>query len=200
MLAVIDAFWKAAEVKRKAERRERTLEKRLPDEVTRLPRVQVGRMYRSNEPFYVHSDYDIKRYFDRVLRPNVEGLGIPKRSAPERRALLAKLKARERETSAELMADRAQLEAEQKKVGLWQAREARCRANTECSELRYAIANQITPETLEGAVAALHFVDRYYRSAQDCEGLGGPYTASLVGRVAGEIARLSRGRRRAAAG
>jgi len=54
--------------------------------------------------------------------------------------------------------------------------------------------SQIVPETLQGAVAALHFVDRHYRRSGTFEGLGGPYTASLAVRVAGEIERLRLGK------
>lgn len=204
MLVLIDAFWKAAEVERKTRRRVRDLEKRLPPDVTRKPRVIIGKVFGTlgepDRPKYGHSEHDIQYKLRSDLHLFLKGFGMRKRTGAEKRALRAQFKARGQKQMAELAADRAQLEASQKKAGLFQAREACQRARDNCIELRYAIANQIVPETLEGIAAALHFVARYYRSFynQTLEGLGDCYTASLTKRLAVEIERLSRTRSLAA--
>ncbi len=189
ILAAIERFWNAREAERKAARRVHVLKSRLPDEVTRGPRVQIGRLVgtldQPDQPIYANCVGQINHMHDRHRAPQLAMFG---RGAVEaKRTYLLECRRARAAKRKEFEADRRRLEAEQKRCGLWQARADLKTCEDRLLNLQCAIAWKLKPASLEGAVALLQFVGRYYRSTlsnNDEPGLSASQTASLTKRAA----------------
>ena len=190
--AMLDEFqcavrqWKAA--RRKFDR----LDRALPDDVTRKPRVQIGRLIKGDgfEPRFANSEYQvIAEMNDRrdtmiattgtpgfIYMPNGKFKRAPltevyKQKRAEIRSHTIK---RTKELIASLREDAAGLRARQEAAGYAAAANAMRDAEQTLMRLRWKIT-QHRPHTAAGAAALSGFVYSAYRSATNSPDRFGPH-------------------------
>jgi hypothetical protein len=213
-IATIESYWDALEIWRSADRRLKRLRKKLPDDVTRLPRVQVAFFLRGKdengadirEPIYVHSEWALKDRIQKdcksqlsfwagpsfVYDPTAKG-GLRKTltesSKKQRPIIKAKYRLRERTKLEEFKADRESLYSRQRAVGWRQVVEAEEKAKRCVLNLRYR-AQSTKPTTVAGALALIEFINAAYRTEARSRderapyGLGPYYSAHIARNVA----------------
>jgi hypothetical protein len=198
-IAAIESYWNALEIWRVADRRLKRLRKKLPDDVTRLPRVQVAFLLRGKdekgadirEPIYVHSEWALKDRIQKdcksqlsfwagpsfVYDPTTKGSFrkiLTETSKKQRPIIKAKYRLREKTKLEEFRADREALYSRQRAVGWRQAVEAEEEAKRCVSNLRYR-AQSTKPTTVAGALALIEFINAAYRTKTRCRDEGAPY-------------------------
>lgn len=188
-VTAIANYWAALTVWQAADRKVKRFKKKLFEELTRQPRVQVSWMLRGRhdngadirEPIYAHSEWEIK---DRPRRDCESTLsiqaplyscfvdpsakngirkGINMRSKNQRPVIRARYKVWEKEKIAAFRADKADLYERQRAAGWRQAVEAEEAARSRLFELRYVVKNT-APTTVAGASALVEFIYVAYRS------------------------------------
>jgi hypothetical protein len=199
-ILAIENYWKALESWRVADRRLKRLQKRLPADVMRLPRVQVSYYLRGRddktgndikESIYVHSEWAIKDHIRKecktmlsiwagptwVYDPKAKN-GLRKsaaeRAKKERPIIRTKYKNHEKIKIAEFVADRDALYARQRACGWRQAVEAEEVLRTRVANLRYR-AQDIKPTTVAGAIALIEFIHLAYHTRMNSNNEGAPY-------------------------
>lgn len=204
----IDAYWQALTAWRCADRQIKYLQKRLSEDVMRLPRVQVAHYLRGEvkEPIYVHSEWAIKDHVRTECKQQLSiwtGPGwvhdpkakngwrkeVSERSLKQRPIIRAKYKLRERTKIAEFLADKTELYARQRAVGWRQAVELEEQSRSLVFKLRYR-AQETKPTTLAGAIALIEFISAAQstlvnsRNTEAPYGLGDYYPAHIAKNVA----------------
>jgi len=174
---------------RKCERRYKTLQARLPEEITRKPRVQIGRCHRADgsfDPIYAHSAAEIEREMKERAQLRVDLMSgyvstagrtgkIRLKKAPlsdAQRKRQAELRTACRrhimELTDRLAADRDSLLPAQERAG-WSAVKNSYHASIgRLSEARHALC-RARPTTAAGALALLETVQRVGRAPQGSE-------------------------------
>lgn len=199
-IAAIEKYWAAVKVWQAADRKVKRLKKKLPEDLTRRPRVQVSWMLRGRdangadikEPIYAHSEWEIG---DRARRdcnstlsfqaplyawfvdPSAKSgirKGVNKRARGQRPMIRARYKAWEKEKIEAFRADKADLYERQRATGWRQAVEAEETARSQVTERRYIVKNA-APTTVAGASALIGFIYVAYRSETSSRREHSPY-------------------------
>jgi hypothetical protein len=199
-IAAIDKYWAALKIWQAADRKVKRLKKRLPDDLTRRPRVQVSWILHGRdanganikEPIYAHSEWEIgdraRRDCNSMLSfhaplyswfvdPSAKGgirKGVNKRGKSQRPIIRARYKVWEKEKLAAFHADKADLYERQRAAGWRQAVEAEEAARSQVTEQRYVVKNT-APTTVAGASALVGFIYIAYRSETNSRREHGPY-------------------------
>lgn len=196
ILAAIERYWSLLDAKIKAEKRVERLRKRLPEDVTRIPRVFKGNLLgfsgQPDKPLYLHSEYQIdeeikkrKRTFHGI--PPYFGKDGEKRLVDD----LAKLRTKWIDG---LKADKDRLLEQQEKAGWAQAQTQMWEADRAFYNARNRVCCKTPVTTKHGVVAALRFIKRAQdyetRSKRDNVAPGDTYSASLAGLCAAALERM----------
>lgn len=199
-IAAIENYWAALKIWQAADRKVKRLKKKLPEDLTRRPRVQISWMLRGRdangadikEPIYAHSEWEIGDraqrdcksmlsfhaplyawFVDPLARGGIRK-GVNKRGRSQRPIIRARHKAWEKEKLAAFRADEADLYERQRAAGWRQAVEAEEAARSLVTKRRYVVKNT-APTTVEGASALIGFIYVAYRSEMSSRREHGPY-------------------------
>jgi len=170
----IDKYWNAIQAWRVTDRRVKSLRKRLPAELMRLPGVQLGVLLKRDaktggeirEPIYAHNDWQIGEKIRRDRDHFLAMSPLPKRrnnsklwrsQVASRRAIRTQLKEKESRLIVQLEADQTTLFAKQREAGWRQAIEAERKEHSRVSNLRYRVV-YTKPTTIAGALALIEFI------------------------------------------
>ncbi len=210
VLVAIDGYLAAIKNWRAADRRIKQLKKKLPADLMREPRVQVGVLRRGadsktgediKEPIYVYSELELEHQNKRDCKQWLS-FRAPLPASPAGRKLRCDIrvryKARFKENLAALRADKDDLYARPRAAGWRQAVEAEENSLDLVYKMNYRL--QITkPTTLAGAIALLELVYATTITERRAHGRH-PYglsehcMARIARHVAGFLKSQSRGR------
>jgi hypothetical protein len=180
-LGAIDEYLAAIETWSAADRRMTRLQKKLPEELMRRPRVQIWSLLRGKdkfgedikEPIYAHSEIEIKQSVERDRKLTLSLHGGPStvyigggktkeimtaRNRAQRPIIFAQYKAHIKEKIAAFRADEKDLYARQSRVGWRQAVEAEAAARYRVHKLA-SVIRSVMPVTMAGAIALLKIID-----------------------------------------